>query len=308
MVQSKKRIYAGWLLLMLAIGLNTFAQQMGVKADINRNKILIGEQVILQLQAEVPAGAEVRWFPVDSFPHFDIIDAGKIDTLSMGQSTSFKQLITLTSFDSGTQVIPRLPIIVNNNRYLSDSLQVEVGFSPVPAEQPYHDIKDIIEVQEVEPLYLNYILVVATILAILALVYLLRKRKKKPAGAVDQQVRRLSAFERAMESLGLLKTMVSGAGGKEKEYYVGLNDTLRSYLMDKGLLSSPDSTNEQLVVKLRGQLDKDGVYRLAQTLRLADAVKFAKFIPTSPEHEEAYAVIEKTIRFIEETSQRKPEA
>src|SRR3569832_2470805 len=85
----------------LLASLISFSQTVMVKATINRNKILIGEPIEVKLEANVPAGIDASWFPLDSLNHFEFIDKGKKDTISTADGKTYRQKIVITSFDSG---------------------------------------------------------------------------------------------------------------------------------------------------------------------------------------------------------------
>ncbi|KIC89172.1 BatD family protein [Flavihumibacter sp. ZG627] len=289
----------GFLLLVIAC-IPLQAQDIRVKASVNKDRILIGEHIVLQLEAEVPAGSDLKWFRTDSIPSFEYVDRDPVDTTSSVSGNLYRQMLIITSFDSGSLVIPRMSLTVNNSRYLTDSINIEVGYSPVEANQPYHDIKDIIDVPEVEPMYINYIIAVATILAIAALIWYLRRRKTSKQGDAAPSVT-ISPFEKAMAALSAMKGYDHLDAPGLKNYYIRINDILRDYFRERNLVNSPDSSNEKLVVAVKQRLDTETVYRLAQSLRLADAVKFAKYLPDGQETHKVYDDIHSTIRIVEES-------
>ena len=80
------------------------AQQAVVTLD--RDQILIGEQVTLQLKVENltdQAQSLQSWFKVqDTAGHIQVVRAGKMDTISVDGQTTLMQKLTITSFDSGS--------------------------------------------------------------------------------------------------------------------------------------------------------------------------------------------------------------
>ena len=286
-------------LLLLCAGTVTLAQDIRVKASVNRDRILIGEPILLQLEAELPEGMEMKWFRLDTIAHFEYIDRSPLDTAKGVSGIIYSQVLTITSFDSGSQVIPRMPLTVNNNRYLTDSINIEVGYTAADPRQPYHDIKDIIDVPAVDNLYINYIIALVTILAIVALVWFLRK-KKPVKEVVGARLPELSPFDKAMQALAGISRGALSTPGEVKQYHIRLNAILRDYLRARGVLRSPDSSNEQLVVSAKKVMDTEQLYQLAQSLRLTDAVKFAKYQPGPEENEKVYEDIAATIRAVEE--------
>jgi hypothetical protein len=59
-------------------------------------------------------------------------------------------------------------------------------------------------------------------------------------------------------------------------------------------------------MKVQSALSREQLYQLAQTLRLADAVKFARYIPPVNEQEDALEVIRKSISIIDEVHYKTP--
>src|SRR5688572_19799688 len=102
----------------------TIAQDISVKATIDKNRILIGEPIQLELEAIVPAGASVKWFVTDTIPHFEFIGKNKIDSSKPG---IYKQTLIITSFDSGRVVIPALSLEYDGKSYLTDSIAIVVS-------------------------------------------------------------------------------------------------------------------------------------------------------------------------------------
>lgn len=276
------------------------AQDIRVSATASTNKILIGEPIQLELEAELPSNALVGWFKLDSIPHFQFIQVNNADTLQQVNTQRIKQLITITSFDSGSQVIPSFTLLIGNSRYATDSIPVEVGYSEMDPNQPYHDIKDLIDVPEADNNYINYIIAAVSLLALGVLIWLLRRKKRTAVAAAAPQQIVLGAFEQARESLKALKAANLPANGQHKQFFVELNDILRIYLRKKQIVTAPDASNDTVVMKLQSDLSRDQTIALAQTLRLADAVKFARYQPEIADQDEAFEVVSKTIPIIEE--------
>lgn len=175
MVKTGRHII--FILLLSCTACFCFSQTVSVKAAIDRDNILIGEPIRLQLEVTVPMGLDAKWFVLDSIPHFEFIEQPGIDTLLQSEKKAYKQVLIITSFDSGRWVIPPFSLEINGKSYLTDSLPVSVAFSEFDPGKEYHDIKDILEVQNPYSRYINWALAALTILSFLALVYLLRKRE-----------------------------------------------------------------------------------------------------------------------------------
>src|SRR5687767_3286899 len=118
-----------------------------VRATIDRSQILIGEPIQLRIEADIPESQPISFFLVDSIPHFEFLSVEKIDTTNTTNGTVLSQLLRITSFDSGHWVIPSFVLY---GKIGTDSIPVDVGYTPFDTSRPYHDIKDIIEVNPAE--------------------------------------------------------------------------------------------------------------------------------------------------------------
>ena len=115
----------------LAAFLPCVTQAQKVEISVNKNNILIGEQIEYGLKVVVTSERlRVHFVIPDSIPHFDIIKRGEITTLP-GDPLSFEQVITFTSFDSGSWVFPSIPVLVTNGaqkmNLASSTVLVQVG-------------------------------------------------------------------------------------------------------------------------------------------------------------------------------------
>jgi hypothetical protein len=140
-----------------------FGQTPLVKTAVDKRQILIGEQLKYQVEAQFPSNAyQLTWLNVpDSFSHFEIVTRGKIDTIENNGLLICRQTFTLTSFDSGIFAIPALPITFEPLagdkpiNLFTDSIPINVTFSPLDSTKTFHDIKTIIEVKDEIPLPLK---------------------------------------------------------------------------------------------------------------------------------------------------------
>ena len=287
------------LLIIFTVSVNlSFAQGNFVRASINREKILIGEPIQLTLEATVSAEAMPKWFPLDSLAHFEIIEAGKIDSSVIDENKSYKQVLSVTSFDSGRWVIPSLPLEMNGRFYLTDSLPVSVAFSNFDPNQDYHDIKDILEIDNPYVRYINWGLALITLLSLIGVIYFLKK--SRIAGRrVTQKNTPGDPFAEAMQSLELLRQQQLPEKGEVKRYYTVLNDIIRMFMLRKMGFATMEKTNEELLLQVKQTaLSHEEVIRLAQVLRMSDAVKFAKYIPGSADNDQSFQTTETTVQLL----------
>ena len=281
--------------LLLLTGLYSAAQQKTtIKATVDKNKILIGEPIQLTLEADIPVNEPIRFFTIDTIPHFEISEKQKIDSSDTeNDGTILRQTIRITSFDSGHWVIPSF---VFAEGLATDSIPVDVVFSEFNPDQDYHDIKDIIEVtpsSKKGKWWLWYAVGGGALLIILLLIYLLRK--KKPAVLAPPAV--IDPYEEAMRQLEKLQN----GKADQKQYYSVLVDIFRVYISKKKGIHSLQKTTDDLVVQLKDILvAKEQFEKLSQALRLSDFVKFAKYVPSKEDDRNTFENIKKTIGDIEQ--------
>lgn len=294
------RLFITVIILIALVPVVAAAQHIQLRASVDRDNILIGEPILLTLEGEFPADVPHNWFNTDSIAHFEVIERAEIDTALQGNDQFLKQVLRITSFDSGSWVIPMMSLRVGNNNYLTDSIAIEVGYTPADPNKPYHDIRDIIEVQAPENDYTTYAIIAASILLLLLLLYLLFGKKKKKAPVSQPAQTRLTAIEKARTELKALQAEDPTTTGRVKYYYSRLNDILRDYLLAKKIITTPDGSNRDVFMSVQSKLGLEEKQALAKALTLADAAKFAKYQPTATDHADVFQTIQSSIEKIEQ--------
>ena len=294
----RNRIHIIIALLLFLYPLEIFAQSRA-KTSVDRTTILVGEPIKLKVEATVPSASNVHWFVIDSIPHFEIIEKGALDSVSEPNFKSYHQEFTITSYDSGYWSIPSFKLPSSKLKLKTDTIAINVTYSPADPNQPYHDIKDIIAVEPPPKNYIYWILGAITLLfAVVAYFYL---RKKKPAIKVEERVSKLSPYDEAMQALDELSKQSPADNLAVKNYFTKLNDILRVYLKRRFNYSTLEKTNEELILQLRkSKLQGEEFSRLAQALRMNDFIKFAKYIPNEDEKQEVFSQIRQSIKSLEE--------
>ena len=266
-------------------------------ASVDKHNIVLGEQLMLTLKVDQPANAPISFFEIDSIPHFEILSSGPVDTILKQNGITISQQLKLTSFDSGSRVIPSFNL-PRNRRMVTPAIPIEVGYSqPFDPNADYHGIKDILggEIKE-ESSNTWWYLAGAAILLVLILIYIFYKKKKVPEPVVVHQ----NAFEIAMKELEALNM-----DDHPKLFFTKLSNIFREYLEKRKGIYSMQKTTDDLVVQLKEiHMEADDFARLSQTLRLSDYVKFAKYPATRQEMDDSLQVIKTRIQAIEKTTEK----
>jgi hypothetical protein len=291
--------------LIILIQQLVWAQAPVVKTFIDKQDILIGEQLNYKVVGTFPTGMfNVRWLTVpDSMPHFELVDKTNIDTTTENGNTVLSQTITLTSFDSGRWNTPAFDINVNplnggNTTILAtDTLAVNVGYAPADSSNQLRDIKPIMDVTIKS--YLWYYIAGAVLLVLLIGFFLwwyFKKRKKKPAMEFKGK---LSPYDEAMQELQKLAALNLQQAEDIKQFHSKLAGVFKWYISRKQRFNVMNKTTGDVLVHLtENNLPKDTVAATAAAMRIGDAVKFAKYLPSSAESNEALEQIKSTINFI----------
>jgi hypothetical protein len=251
-----------------------------IKATVNKEKIVIGEPFRLQLEVTVPDNIPFAWPGLDSLPHFEWLEKGNLDTTVLPGERSYRQSLTVTSFDSGMWAIPRLPFLVAGKKLYSDSIRIAVGYTRIDSLKDFHDIKDIIDISNPFARWIGWIIVATTLIS-LTLVFLFVRKKKWLKKLVETfQQPRLAPYEEAMQQLDELQRQPLSDAAAIKTYYSRFGEILRVYLLRRLSISSFAETSEELIRELRRQqLPLATFDALAEALRMGDFVKFAKYQP-----------------------------
>jgi len=262
----------------MLVGLFSFAQITRVITS-DKEKVLIGEpfKITLELKA-IDRNAGVQWKFPDSIPHFEYVSFDTSDIL--------KREITITSFDSGLWSIDHIEVIVPSNvndkplllKFPSKEILIEYDTT---GSQVLNDVKPIIEVDGGEK-WIGYTVAAAAVLSLLLLIFLFRRWKKTKMAIVDEDSKYspLEEFQRTVEKL---KQQSWVEQLDQKQNFSELSQAVKRYFERCLRQSFTKLTTDELMMDLKPHLLNERLITIAQTFRLADAVKFAKF--TAPKEE-----------------------
>lgn len=317
-MKVNKNIFVYTLLGCLLATTQLFAQQeqyqdyFKVKAIPDTTQIRIGEPIKLELTAKVMIyalkGANLKVvFPnlPDSLNHIEITDRTPLDTSgSNEQQKMFKQIITLTSFDSGRWEMPPMKFEVfsvtdgSYDSVFTEPFFIDVNTVPVDTTKAFKPIKALRSVGWNILDYWPYLLGCLALSAAIVLYFVFWHKKRKPAVAAPPAKPAKAPYQMAMEQLETLEREKPW-NSDVKLYYTQLTDILRQYFEQQFHIAALEQTSAELmqnikpVTVLNQQRDK-----LQSILTLADLAKFAKLQPSPQEHEDclrkAIAVVEWT--------------
>lgn len=292
------------------------AQQPVIKTFVDKRKILIGEQLHFRVSTSMPDNTyRLSWFAIpDSFSHFQVVRQNKIDSSFVNGNLNFSQDITLTSFDSGVQVIPSLVLNIEplqgdtTFNLLTDSIPVQVLFSPMDSVKTFHDIKSIIEVKKEWSWWLWAVLAAAIILSIFWIRFLVKffRKKSVPPGLFESK---LPPYEEAMQSLAGLQQQQLLQKNEVKEYHLRLSEIFKRYLSRETKTYKLNLTSDEILMELdEYNPGKEQLFAFANCLRMSNAVKFAKYLPPQSESEKCLEQTKEMITEINKNLHKKAES
>ncbi len=290
---NRKKLYSVYLLGLVLWCFTPVVFSQTIRAQVDRDRIFIGEQIKLTLSVE-GGKAGMSWFRFpDSVNHIEIVNRSKIDTALKGSYTNYSQTIAITSFDSGRWEFPSLSLAGLGQ----STAPISIDVLPVDVSklEDYHDIKDIEEVQRQTNWLIVGIIAAITLIAI-GMVYWLIIKKKKVIVPDTVLKGNQSPLEWALAEINKLNAQ-NLQRNEAKKYYSELSNISRTFFHLQLNEQLHQKTTDEWMVSLQSlQVDNDVKTSFFQFLRLADTVKFAKYLPPEPENEVSVDAIKQMLQ------------
>ncbi|MFP5042790.1 BatD family protein [Parasediminibacterium sp. JCM 36343] len=296
--------FRGWWwccgFLFLFLSFSSIAQKASV--TVSRDKIRLGETFELKLSIDPTSNAPLlidKWFDVpDTFTHFQVVKRQTIDTIDIASTKSYKQIITLTSFDTGTYPLPVFSILLTSQKKLgTQPLPITVIPVDVSHLKDYNDIKDIIEPEPEQKFdTVKWLLVAVGVLLLVSMYFFIRKQMAKPQSRKPSPAKDFT-IETALKELDALQPLIQS---EEYElFFIRLADICKSFTAYQFQVQARSKTTVEYVVLLRKSVpDGNLLQHYAQLLQVADKVKFARKQPSAAECGESLAEAKKLLASI----------
>ncbi len=306
-----KKLIASCLLIIQSALL--YGQSATFTSSADTNRILIGEQIVVKLKANLPQGAQFTW-PVyaDTVKGLELVEQGKLDTTTSGENLELTQKLTITSFDSGYVAFPPMELLLSGKRLSAPAIAIEVGMPQLQPEQDIYDIKEPLEAPfDWLPILLWILGAVLIVIGIIVFIQWLKNRQKQEKLTPEQK---LTPYEFAMWQLQEIEKEQLWQAGKVKEYYSRITDVVRLYMERQMRINAMESTADEVIQKMNGLgLPEDLNRRSAELFRLSAMVKYAKKQPGREEHEAAMHTVKAFLEYTrpaeanKETKKEQPE-
>jgi len=276
-----------------------------VRAD--KATITIAETVLLELEAAIEPGYEVRMPKVDKvLESFGIVDWDNLgDKLDPNNRVVSTYRYRLEPFLSGTYPIPAFTFEFydanspEDKKYELTTEPIDIEVTSLLGEQraelKIEDIEDVLEMPRQAFYTWVWALGVVAVAAAAGLWLYLRGKRVKELVRIFKP-----AHEIAYERLRALVTEDLVGAGRIKEFYERISDILRHYIEHRFSLRAPERTTEEFLAELANTevLPAAEKQRLGEFLKHCDLVKFAKHNPTTQQIQETFDLVKD---FIEKT-------
>ncbi|HEX5155457.1 MAG TPA: BatD family protein [Parafilimonas sp.] len=276
--------------LFLFISFKSFSQS--ATASLDRDKILLGEQVTLQFNVNNinDAASFVAAWPqlIDTVNHTEILKHSSIDTVSVNGRITYQQSFTLTSFDSGNWLLGPFVFVLQDRAsgkktpVKTQPVQLTVLPVDVSSMKDYHPIKEIIDVKTSFDWTPFIIAAIAVLLA--AVIFIIIKNRKKKKIGTPKIILKGTPLERALEKLYALEKQPLASAGEIKEFHLEADIITRQYFEEMMHIKALHLTAAELFDRLQVYLQEPSLRsKFQQVFEMNASVKFAKYMPQADE-------------------------
>lgn len=263
------------------------AQNVTVGLKLDTIDIFIGQQVQLTATVRTKPGSRVE------FPHFnmgdtltdglEVVGQTPVHThaIEQGHRAEHETKYFITAFDSALFRIPPMKVWVDGKEYVSNTkLGLKVNMVPV----------DTTHVDQfagpVEPFSAPFdwkwqllaISLAGLPICLLMLMVAMRLGARKPLTRRKVILPQIPPLKEAAHAMGKLQELDDHApadGGKQ--YYMLLTDTLRKYVSRRFECQAMEMTTDEILADMQEKVSPAHQDILADILRTADSVKFARY-------------------------------
>jgi hypothetical protein len=299
--QFSKNIKYIFLFSCLLFSFSLSAQEIKAEVKLDTNRIVIGDQVTINLSLRLPKSYPFRWtaLPDTLAGKIEIVSKSAIDTIVSADSKNItlNQHLTITAFDSGYYAIPPFSFAYHKPGDTTtlfaetEALLLNVTTVAVDTTKAIKDIKPLMGVPitfgEILP-WLGGALALAGIIAFIVYYF---KRRRKALPLFNFPVKPpLPPHEKAFIALEELKNKKLWQTGFVKDYHTAVTDIIRQYIEERFFINAVEMTSDEILWAVKGNnFPMEIADKLREILVIADLVKFAKEMPLSLHNEQSMA-------------------
>lgn len=250
---------------------------------LSKDKIVLGEQVTVEIRVDGILPGEIQndfVFP-DTVNHLEILS----DTMQQVSGNGLLYTLRLTSFDSGYWQLPAFEMLLANGKRLrSEPLGLTVLPVDVSQLQDYHDIKDIMEIEANNNWYLVAAIVGLALFSLFAFLWFITRKRTSADEIVEPPANLERLYQQTISALTELQKRETVDRQSTLQLYHDATGTVRKFTEQAYRRKTSHLTTGEYILKMKPALPAtDITTKHFQFLRLADAVKFAKYQPSAEE-------------------------
>lgn len=288
-------------------------QPLAKESRLSKDSILIGDQILWSTLFDVAESDSVYVLPYTKLLEGDTTGAKvevvadfRLDTLSIRKGVkALDAKLLITSFDSGYYKLPEPLIVINPANGGGDTLSIETPFIAVNTIQvdttgfvPM-DIKGQIKYPITFKEILPWIGLGILVIILVYLIYRYIRYRRENRDFFGRPIIQDPPHIVALRELDKIHSQKLWQSGKEKQFYTGVTDTLRGYIEGRYGVSAMEKTSAEIMESLANiEIEEKPLKELDELFKVADLVKFAKYVPSVGENEE---VIPVAVRFVNST-------
>ncbi len=286
---------------------NISAQEL-ISYGLTKDTILIGDQIEWKVKMKVPRDLTIE---VDSLgnpvtPGVERLGHFLIDTLTLKKKyAQVEAKATLTSFDSGSYVIPPRVFYFYRGNDLVDTIRIKdlaLEVTTIPIDTATYKMYDIkpqfgypVTFKEILPWVGGMILLIAIIFF---MAWMLKNRKAHKT-LFGKPIVKDPPHIVALRNLDKIRNEKLWQNKKQKQFYTEITDTLRIYLEGRYHIKTMERTSNEILSDLSLQkVETSQMEEITDLFSRADLVKFAKYSATDDENE---STIPAAVRFVNAT-------
>lgn len=275
------------LLLCLLFSCLSVRAQVQVDVKLDSAALFIGQQTGLTLSVTYDAKQKLKMPDIKKgqllIPDIEVVEVGEPDTavLNEGKRLTVSQAYTITAWDSALYFLPPMQVMVDTNRYESNSLALKVltvDVDTLHLDQffPPNGIMELPFLWEEWRLVMFGGLLFVLMLVCIGYLYY-HVKHGKPIVRFIRRKKKLPPHQVAMSEIERIKSERKWAEEDSKEYYTLLTDTLRNYIRDRYGFNAMEMTSTEIIERLISENNEEALDELREIFRTADLVKFAKY-------------------------------
>jgi hypothetical protein len=289
-----------------------------IKPVTPRDSILVADRLLYGFELDNVPDSTVLAFPQVANPFMqDVlalpmwqVDTVKVQKIKADNSRllNIRAAISIQPFEEGTYELPPLFVQRIHPDGTVDTLQfdrqtIQVFTMPVDtATYIPHDLRKQagypLTASEVMPWLMGFW---ALALLVIGLIAWLRSRRRNADGPAFREPAHITALRK----LDKYRGDKFWAPDKQKQFYSGVTDALREYIVSRYGVGAMEMTTAEIFEGLRGtDIPVDLYEEMKELFERADFVKFAKFVATP---EENATVLPQAVRFVTSTYQTQVE-